>query len=110
MKASSFTFFLLAAVASAQPSYDLILKGGHVIDPKNGVDKVRDVAIRGGKIAAVESSLPADAAGKIIDVPACTSRRGWWTSTSTYSGDRSTACPLTGTTACSRMLSASAPA
>ena len=32
---------------------DLLLKGGHVIDPANDVDGVRDVGIRDGKIAAV---------------------------------------------------------
>src|SRR5437899_7857169 len=61
--------FLLGAIAAfgQQARYDLILKGGHVIDPKNGVDRVADVAIRGGKIVAVESDLPASAAFKVID-------------------------------------------
>ena len=60
---------LIAATAFAQQSqYDLILRGGHVIDPKNGVDAVRDVAIRAGKIAAVAANLPAGAARKTIDV------------------------------------------
>ena len=58
---------LFAALAQAQ-QYDLILKGGRVIDPKNGVDAVRDVAIRGGRIAAVEANLPAGAARKTVDV------------------------------------------
>src|SRR6266436_8864256 len=59
---------LCAIVAFGQQArYDLILKGGHVIDPKNGVDRIADIAIRGGKIAAVESDLPASAAGKVID-------------------------------------------
>jgi len=62
-------FILFAAFASAQEaSYDLILKGGHVIDPKNGIDAVRDVAIRNGKIAAVESNLSPSASRKSIDV------------------------------------------
>src|SRR6476661_5705614 len=62
-------FILLALTAFAQePAYDLILKGGHVIDPRNGVDAVRDVAIRGGKIAAVETNLAPSAARKLIDV------------------------------------------
>lgn len=52
-------FILFAAFASAQQApYDLILKGGHVIDPKNGVDAISDVAIRNGKIAAVGKPLP----------------------------------------------------
>jgi dihydroorotase len=55
--------------AQAQAShYDLILKGGHVIDPANDVDKVADVAISAGKIAAVAESIPVSAAGKVVDV------------------------------------------
>ena len=39
--------------AFAQTQYDLLLQGGHVIDPKNHISAVRDVAIRDGKIAAI---------------------------------------------------------
>ncbi|MCI0624923.1 MAG: amidohydrolase/deacetylase family metallohydrolase [Acidobacteria bacterium] len=53
---------------SQQPQYDLILKGGHVIDPKNDIDGVRDVAIHNGRIAALEPSLAASLAKKRIDV------------------------------------------
>ena len=35
------------------PKYDLLLRGGHVIDARNNMSAVRDVAIAGGKIAAV---------------------------------------------------------
>ena len=48
--------------------YDLLLKGGHVIDPANHIDEVRDVAIFQGKIAAVEKNIPDDQAGKVVDV------------------------------------------
>jgi dihydroorotase len=48
--------------------YDLLLKGGHVIDPANEVDRVADVAIAAGKIAAVADSIPAGEAGKVVDV------------------------------------------
>ena len=37
----------------ATSKYDLVIAGGHVIDPRNGIDGVRDVAIAGGVIAAV---------------------------------------------------------
>ncbi len=48
--------------AAAQPKYDLLLRGGHVIDPRNSISAVRDVAIAGGKIAEVGTALnPADA-------------------------------------------------
>ncbi|MDP6778306.1 MAG: amidohydrolase/deacetylase family metallohydrolase [Candidatus Latescibacteria bacterium] len=48
-------------------AYDLVLKGGHVIDPKNEVDGVADVAIADGKIAAVGADLP-DGANQSVDV------------------------------------------
>ena len=49
-------------------NYDLLLKGGHVIDPKNTVDETRDVAISKGKIAAVDTAIPADQAAQVIDM------------------------------------------
>ena len=50
------------------PRYELLLRGGHVIDPRNNVSATRDVAIAAGKIAAVAPQInPADAA-KTIDV------------------------------------------
>ena len=45
----------------------LLLKGGRVVDPANGVDGTRDVLIEGGVIAAVGADLPAGAA-QIVDV------------------------------------------
>jgi dihydroorotase len=59
---------LSAALAAAQPRYDLLLKGGHVIDPKSGTSAVRDVAVFGGKIAAVSESVAASSALKTVDV------------------------------------------
>jgi dihydroorotase len=53
-------------------TYDLIIRGGRVIDPSVGLDAVRDVAITGGKIAAVETNIAGDATetidarGKIV--------------------------------------------
>ncbi len=58
---------LLAGALAAQPSYDLLIKGGHVIDPKNGVDAVRDVAIAAGKIARVAENIPVSQARQVID-------------------------------------------
>jgi dihydroorotase len=54
--------FLLFSPLYGQPRYDLLLQGGHVIDPANGISATRDVAIQGGKIAAVAPHLdPKDA-------------------------------------------------
>ena len=54
--------------ASAQPRYDLLLKGGHVLDAKNGINAVRDVAIANGRIAAVAENIPAAEARRTVDV------------------------------------------
>lgn len=60
---------ILPVGASGQsPHYDLLLKGGHVIDPANHIDEVRDIAVFQGKIAAVEKNIPPETAGKVIDV------------------------------------------
>lgn len=61
-------FLLTAGSLAAQPAYDLLLKGGHVIDPKNNLSKVADVAIAGGKIALVAASIPAAQAKQVADV------------------------------------------
>jgi predicted amidohydrolase len=59
---------LLGAIPAFAQQYDLLLKGGHVIDPKNNVDTVRDVAIKGGRITAVAPNIAASEAAKVIDV------------------------------------------
>jgi dihydroorotase len=46
-------------------TYDLIMKGGRVIDPSVRLDAIRDVAISGGRIVAVESVIAGDAADTI---------------------------------------------
>jgi dihydroorotase len=52
----------------AAPRYDLLLRGGHLIDPHNGVNGVRDVAIASGRIAAVAEHLDPGEALKTVDV------------------------------------------
>jgi len=49
------------------PRYDLLLKGGHVIDPANNLDGIMDVGVSKNKIAAVEKDIPAAQAGKVVD-------------------------------------------
>ena len=50
------------------PKYDLLLKAGQVIDPANGINAARDVAIKDGKIAAVAPQLPRSDARQVLDV------------------------------------------
>ncbi len=61
-------FFFVISCASAQIRYDILLKGGHVIDAKNQISEVRDVAIAHGQIAAVAANIPAQEARRVIDV------------------------------------------
>jgi len=65
--ATAATFGRVPRVFAAQTSkYDLVIRGGRVIDPSVRLDAVRDVAISGGRIAAVEPSIAANAV-EIID-------------------------------------------
>lgn len=57
---------LLSLVLHAQ-DIDLLVKGGHVIDPKNKIDSRMDVAITAGKIVEVAADIPAKRAKKVID-------------------------------------------
>jgi dihydroorotase len=56
-----------ALVADAQEIYDLLIKNGHVIDPKNGRNERLDVAVIGSQIARVGRDLPAARARNVID-------------------------------------------
>lgn len=53
---------------SAEPLYDLLLKNGQTIDPLNRIDEKRDVAIAGGKVAAVEADIDPALARRVVDV------------------------------------------
>ncbi len=65
--AASLLICLICFSASAQ-EFDLLLKGGHVIDPKNELDGNFDVAIKDGKIAAVAQGIAEIRAKNAIDV------------------------------------------
>jgi dihydroorotase len=53
---------------SNQPVFDLILKGGHVIDPASRIDGLMDVGIREGKIARIAPDLDSTLAAQSVDV------------------------------------------
>ncbi len=59
---------LWLVAAPAAPRYDLLLRGGHVIDPRSQTSALRDVAIAGGRIAAVAERIDPAAALKTVDV------------------------------------------
>ena len=48
--------------------YDLILKGGHVVDPSQGINKIQDIAFENGKVAKLDDDLSSSDAKEIKDV------------------------------------------
>ena len=44
------------SIFAQAPQYDLLIQGGHVLDFKNKIDGIRDVAVKDGKIAAVRGA------------------------------------------------------
>ncbi|MCC6289698.1 MAG: amidohydrolase/deacetylase family metallohydrolase [Chitinophagaceae bacterium] len=63
-----FIALMFAAVAPsiAQSPYSIVIKGGHVIDPKNGIDGIMDVAINDGRIALLAPGIDATKATQVI--------------------------------------------
>jgi dihydroorotase len=59
-------FFIGGNFAHAQ-SYDIVISGGHVIDPKNNIDGLMDIAIKDGKIALVSKSIDSKEAMQVVD-------------------------------------------
>src|SRR5215813_15495415 len=53
---------------SVHTTFDLLLRGGRVIDPAAGVDGLKDVAVCNGKIAAVQSDILPTSAREVVDV------------------------------------------
>ena len=73
MKPTVLCVLLVAAIAmralDAQkpPEFDLLIKGGHVVDPKNGINAVMDVAVSGGKVAQVAATIARERARDVAD-------------------------------------------
>ena len=63
-----YTLLLLTATFAMAQSYDLLLQGARVIDPRNGIDGVMDVAVVGRNIAAVAPNIASSQAKKTISV------------------------------------------
>jgi dihydroorotase len=54
-------------VEAQKTEFDLLIKGGHVIDPRNGVNAVMDVAVTGGKVALVAGNIARERAREVAD-------------------------------------------
>jgi len=57
----------LAAPLAGQDIYDLIIKGGHVIDPKNKRNGRMDIGIGGGRVKKIAPSIPASHGRRVVD-------------------------------------------
>jgi dihydroorotase len=65
-------FLFSSAVLAGGPlpaasKYDLVIKGGRVLDASQRIDRVMDIAVRGGKIAALQANIPASDAAEVFD-------------------------------------------
>jgi dihydroorotase len=72
MKMNRRDFLVSSAVMAVMPvpvaaKYDLVLKGGRVLDASQRLDRVMDVAIRSGKIAALQPNIAASDASEVFD-------------------------------------------
>src|SRR5687768_15243490 len=73
VRCRAFLYLMVAAAVTAtpltaqNPEFDLLIAGGHVIDPKNGVNAVMDVAISGGKVAQVAANIARARAREVAD-------------------------------------------
>ena len=62
-----FCLFLLIVPPLQAQNYDIVIKDGHVIDPKNDIDERMDVAISGGTIALVAKKIDAQGAKQVVN-------------------------------------------
>lgn len=67
-KISLFIFAILLLVAGSvqAQTYSMVIKGGHVIDPKNNINEVMDIAVSDGKIARVAKNIDAKQAQQVV--------------------------------------------
>ena len=58
---------MLSGLARSDDRFDLVIRGGEVVDPSQALHARRDVGIRWGRVAAIEASIPSDHAAQSID-------------------------------------------
>jgi dihydroorotase len=62
-----FSFLFLGGNVVTAQLYNIVIKGGHVIDPKNNINSIMDVAINDGKIALVAKDIDSKDAKQVVD-------------------------------------------
>ena len=66
-KASALFFFILVFHFVKAQQYAIVIKGGHLIDPKNSTNEVMDIAITDGKVISVGKNIDATKAMQVVD-------------------------------------------
>ena len=61
------SFFFFSIFPGSSQSYDIVIKGGHVIDPKNNINATTDIAITEGKIVTVADNIDGTKAKQVVD-------------------------------------------
>ena len=61
-----FLLCLISGVATSQ-TYSIVIKGGHLIDPKNSIDGISDIAITDGKVVLIAKDIDAKAGKQVVD-------------------------------------------
>src|SRR5437762_3276180 len=64
---SLFVFLFFVPVVLQGQQYDLLIKNGHVIDPRNNIDAIKDIAVAKRKIAKVDNDIPEARSKKTVD-------------------------------------------
>lgn len=69
MKKSSLAFitFCFLAVTAFGQNYSIVIKGGHVIDPKNNINEIMDIAVNGDKIIRVAKNIDSKSAAQVVN-------------------------------------------
>lgn len=64
---AAFLLVLRVPAGAQNPEFDLLIRNGHVIDARNGIDRVVDVAVAGGKVARVAGNIDPSLARRVAD-------------------------------------------
>jgi dihydroorotase len=67
MRLIALTLLIVVPLTAQKSEFDLVIKGGHVIDARNGINAVTDVAVAGGKIALVAANIARERARDVVD-------------------------------------------
>jgi dihydroorotase len=68
-KKLSFVFLMLLLITGMvmAQTYGIVIKGGHIIDPKNNIDAVMDLAVQDGRIVKIEKNIDAKEGRQVVD-------------------------------------------